>query len=217
MQLKGVLLDIDGTLIFSNEAHARAFADAAAQLGVKSDLEKIRRLIGMGGDKLIPEAFGLDSESPLGKQLAGLKLEIFRERYLSTLQPTPGARALLSRFLRDRLKLVVATSAAEEEAEQLLKQAGVNDLVADIASSDDAESSKPDPDILQAALKDMKESKDAVVMLGDTPYDVEAARRAGIRIIAVRTGGWTDRELEGAYLICDDPADVLCHYAQLPR
>src|SRR5436190_20619836 len=121
MDLKGVLLDIDGTLLFSNDAHAQAFAEAAAELGVASDLSQIRKLIGKGGDKLFPEAFGFDAKSPKGKQLGKRKGEIFKERYLPKLQPTPGARALVSRFLQEKLKVIAATSAPEAEARQLLE------------------------------------------------------------------------------------------------
>jgi HAD superfamily hydrolase (TIGR01509 family) len=215
MRVKGVLLDIDGTLVLSNDAHARAFAEAATELGLEADLNHIRRLIGKGGDKLIPEAFGLDAESPRGKQLGELKKKFFRERYLPTLQPTPGARALIRRLDDDQCKLVVATSAAKEEARQLLSQAGVDDLVREMVSADDAESSKPDPDILHAALDKIGESPNAVVMIGDTPYDIEAAQRAGIRIIAVRCGGWLDADLNGASAIYDDPADVLREYERI--
>jgi phosphoglycolate phosphatase-like HAD superfamily hydrolase len=214
MALKGVLLDIDGTLLGSNDAHAQAFAEAARELGVKADLQHIRQLIGKGGDKLIPEAFGFDSESPQGKELGDLKGKIFKERYLPTLQPTPGARALVSRFLGEKLKLVVATSAGKDEARQLLARADVDDLIADLVSADDAESSKPDPDILQAALKKIGEKANTVVMVGDTPYDVEAAQRAGIRVIAFRCGGWSDPDLQGASAIFDDPADLLAHYPE---
>jgi HAD superfamily hydrolase (TIGR01509 family) len=217
MDLRGVLLDIDGTLLFSNEAHARAFADAAAKLGIRSDLHHLRRLIGKGGDKLIPEAFGFDSDSPQGRRLGKVKGTIFRERYLPALQPTPGARELVSRFQQESLKLIAATSADKSEADQLLVRAGVKDLIREVVSASDTESSKPDPDILQAALRKIGEHENAVVMLGDTPYDVEAARRAGIRMIAFRCGGWTDRELDGASTICDDPADLLSRYDQVLR
>jgi HAD superfamily hydrolase (TIGR01509 family) len=215
MNLKGVLLDIDGTLLFSNEAHARAFAEAADELGLKSDLPHIRRLIGKGGDKLIPEAFGVDSESPQGKKLGKLKVKIFSERYLPTLQPTPGARALVIRLLEDKLKVIVATSAKKTEARRLLERAGLEDLLTEMASADDAEESKPDPDILQAALKRIGVTAGAAVMIGDTPYDVEAAQRAGMRMIAVRCGGWTDHDLKGASAVCDDPAELLVRYEQV--
>ena len=210
--VKVVILDIDGTLLLSNDGHARAFQDAAKSLGIEVDFHRIRRLIGKGGDKLIPEVFGFESDSDAGKKLEELKGSIFRERYLPSLDPTPGARALLIRLRDENKKLVVATSAGRDDVAALLKRADVSDLIETSASADEAENSKPDPDILMAALRKTGQSRHAAVMIGDTPYDVEAAKRAGIPIIAVRSGGWTERELAGAIAVFEDPADILAHY-----
>jgi HAD superfamily hydrolase (TIGR01509 family) len=212
LHVEVVILDIDGTLLLSNDAHAQAFNDAAATLGIGTDLHRIRRLIGKGSDKLIPEAFGFDAESELGKKLDELKGKFFKSRYLPSLEPTPGARALLVRLRQDRKRLVVATSAGKEDVSALLQRAGVSDLIETSTSADDAESSKPDPDILEAALKKTGENRNAAVMIGDTPYDVEAARRAGIPIIAVRCGGWNATDLSGALAVYADPADILADY-----
>jgi HAD superfamily hydrolase (TIGR01509 family) len=211
-----VILDIDGTLLLSNDAHARAFVDAAAELGIQADFETIRRLIGMGGDKLIPAAFGFQKESKQGKKLDRRKGEIFRERYLPTLEPAPGARALLEHLRRDGIGLVVATSSDAADVNALLEQAGVRDLIEDATSAGDVEASKPDPDVVHAALRKTGAPAREVVMLGDTPYDVEAASRALVRIIAVRCGGWGDRDLRGAVAVYDDPEDLLAHYAESP-
>ena len=127
LQVMAVILDIDGTLLLSNDAHARAFVEAAAALGIQRDFATVSRLIGKGGDKLIPEAFGFDSESDLGKELASLKGEIFGTRYLSTLKPAPGARQLLTRLRKDGIRLVVGTSASADEVSALLEQADVKD------------------------------------------------------------------------------------------
>ena len=215
-KVRAVLLDIDGTLLLSNDAHAQAFVDAAVQLGVPADFSKVRRLIGKGGDKLIPEAFGFEAESDLGKRLDALKGKIFKSRYLPTLQPAPGARALLIRFREDNTKLVVATSAGKEDVDQLLERGEVRDLIHDSASAEEVEGSKPEPDVVLAALKKAKEEPRWVIMLGDTPYDVEASTRAGVRIIAVRCGGWMDTDLQGAVAIYDDPQDLLDHYDESP-
>lgn len=207
-----VILDIDGTLLLSNDAHARAFVEAGKSLGLSADFPHIRRLIGKGGDKLIPEAFGFDDESEPGKKLEKEKGRIFRS-FLPTLRPAPGARDLLNKLRADGIKLVVATSAGQEDVRLLLDQARVSDLIEDATSSDDAESSKPDPDIIQAALRKAGESARGAIMIGDTPYDVEAAHRAGVPIITVRCGGiWTDADLRGSVSIFDDPADILAHY-----
>jgi HAD superfamily hydrolase (TIGR01509 family) len=213
--LKAVLLDIDGTLLLSNDAHAQAFVDAAKTLGIPADFDRIRRLIGKGGDKLLPEVFGIELESDTGEKLSVLKGKIFRT-LLPSLQPTPGTRALLSRFCDDGLKLVIATSAGKEDVWPLLEQAGVRDLIEKTTSSDDAESSKPDPDILVAALQKVGVHASSAVMIGDTPYDVEAAGRAGVRIISVRSGGWSDADLRGSIAVYDDPADILRHYDETP-
>jgi HAD superfamily hydrolase (TIGR01509 family) len=210
------LLDIDGTLILSNDAHARAFVEAGKCLGFNPDFDRIRRLIGKGGDKLIPEVFGFEHDSKRGEKLAEEKDRIFKS-YVPTLQPAPGARAFLSRLREDHLDLVVATSAGKDDVDRLLKQAGVRDLIEEATSSDDAESSKPDPDIIHAALRKAGKHAHAAIMVGDTPYDVEASLRAGVQIVTVRCGGlWTDADLKGSLAIYDDPADILAHYAQSP-
>ena len=211
-RVEAVILDIDGTLLDSNDAHARAFAEAAERLGVAADYEQIRRLIGKGGDKLIPEAFGFEQDSEQGERLDELKGEIFRGEYLPRLVPTRGARELLERFKADGLTLVVATSAGKDDLKGLLERAGIGDLIEDSTSAGDVDESKPDPDVVQAALDASGASADQAVMIGDTPYDVEAARRAGVRIIGVRSGGWDDEDLDGALAVYDDPADLLENY-----
>jgi len=210
-----VILDIDGTLLLSNDAHARAFVEAAKSLGVAADFSRIRRLIGKGGDKLIPEGFGFDEESDTGRKLEKEKGRIFRS-YVPALQPAPGARDLLTRLRSDGIKLVVATSGGKEDVPLLLDQAKLRDLIEDTTSSDDAESSKPDPDIIQAALREAHENARAAIMIGDTPYDVEASLGADVPIITVRCGGeWTDADLRGSVSIFDDPSDILAHYEVL--
>lgn len=215
--LSAVILDVDGTLLLSNDAHARAFVDAAEELGHEGvHFEEVRRLIGMGGDKLIPRVFGFEKDSRRGRALSERKGEIFRGRYLEDLRPAPGARALLERLRRDGVRLVVATSANEEDLKGLLGRAGVADLVEDATSASDVEESKPDPDIVEAALEKAGADPWEVVMIGDTPYDVESASRAGVGIVGVRCGGWSDRELEGALRVYDDPADILSHFDDSP-
>ncbi|MHB1224023.1 MAG: HAD family hydrolase [Gemmatimonadaceae bacterium] len=113
-QPDAVILDVDGTLIASNDAHARAYVDAAREMGREMSFEKTRRAIGMGGDKLLPEVLGVEEDSAEGERITTRKKEIFGERYLPTLRPTPGARALLQRLRDDAMKLVVASSASEE-------------------------------------------------------------------------------------------------------
>jgi len=211
-----VLLDIDGTLVDSNGAHAAAWSDAFAAHGRHRPPEQIRPLIGKGGDKLLRELASLDDESGEGKTISEARAEIFRNRYLPTLQPTPGAAAFVEWLLESRLRVVVATSAKQEEVRALLTICGGRALVKDATTSDDAERSKPDPDILVAALEKSGASPDRAIMIGDTPYDIEAASRAGVATIAFRCGGWDDATLQGSIAIYDDPRQLLNHLTESP-
>lgn len=215
-QIRGVILDVDGTLVDSNDAHARAWVEALAEQGINVGLEKVRRLIGMGGDKLLPEVSGITEDTPEGERISKRRGEIFKERYLPKLKAFPSTRELLKKMRDEGLKLVVASSAKEDELNPLLKIAGADDLIKEKTSSDDAENSKPDPDIVKAALDSSGLAPGEVVMLGDTPYDIESASGAGVRVVAVRSGGWEDADLSGAIAIYDGPADLLAHYDSSP-
>ena len=215
--LHTVLLDIDGTLIDSNDAHARAWVDSLRAHGYIVPFEQVRPLIGMGGDKVLPMLTGLDPDSGEADRIAATRSELFLERELPTLRPTRGARALLEHMLGVGLELTVATSAKEDEVRALLEQAGVSDLIQLASSADDAERSKPDPDIVQAALRLSRSQAAHSAMLGDTPYDVEAAARARVPAIALRCGGWwDDAAFAQAAAIYDDPADLLAQFDESP-
>jgi HAD superfamily hydrolase (TIGR01509 family) len=207
-----VLLDIDGTLLDSNDAHAQAWSDALREAGHDIGSEVVRPLIGMGGDKLLSKLTGLDPEEGEGKRLVERRKAIFAKEYLPSVRPFPGARDLLDRMRADGLRLVVATSASDEELDGLLHALGAEWLAPKATSSSDADRSKPDPDIVHVAMKKAGAAPSECVMIGDTPYDVEAATRAGVRIIGVRCGGWGDDELRGAAEVFDDPAALLARY-----
>lgn len=210
--LEGVIFDIDGTLVDSNDAHAQAWVETFTEAGYDVPFDAVRPLIGMGGDKLLPATIGIDHDSEEGKKLSSRRGEIFRQRHLPHLRPLPGARALVLRIKADGLKAVVATSAKDDELKGLLKAATVDDLMEEKATASDAKRSKPDPDIVRAAIDQSGSSAEQLVMIGDTPYDVEAATRATVRCIGLRSGGWTDDALKGAVEIYGGPADLLAHY-----
>ncbi len=214
--LRAVLLDIDGTLIDSNDAHARAWVDAGAELGYRIQYDDVRPLIGMGGDKVMPQLIGIESDSREGEAFSERRTAIFAERYLPDIPAFPGTRELVERIRQAGLKVVVATSANRKEMKKLLVAAGVEDLVDEATSSSDAEESKPEPDIVTAALEVARVDAGAAIMIGDTPYDVAAAGRAGVEIIALRCGGWTDETLRGAVAVYDDPADLLASWDESP-
>ena len=211
-----VILDVDGTLVDSNDAHARAWIDAFSEFGITVAYDAVRRSIGMGGDKLMPEVSGISESSELGQRISSRRGEIFRQRYLPAIAAFPRTRELIERFLADGLALAVASSAKEDELEPLLQRAGVADLVRQRTSSDDADESKPDPDIVLAALRHAGVNRQRAVMLGDTPYDVAAARRAGLEIVGLECGGWTREALAGAVAVYRDPAELLVRYDESP-
>ena len=208
-----VLLDVDGTLIDSNDAHAQAWVLAGERSGKAILFEDARPLIGMGGDKVLPKLTGIDAESERGKQILELRGEIFRSELLAKCKPFPRSRELLERMKQSGHQLVVATSASEQDMDAILERANVADLIDERTSSDDAENSKPDPDIVLAALKKAKADAESAVMIGDTPYDVAAARAAKVRIVGLRCGGWSDAQLRGAVRVYEDPEELLAVYA----
>jgi len=210
--LKGVIFDIDGTLVDSNDAHAQSWVDTFAEAGYKVPFDAVRPLIGMGADKLLPQTTGIAHDSEKGKRLIERRSEIFRRQYLPRLKPLKGSRDLVLRIRADGLKPIVATSAKDEELKGLLKAARVDDLMEEKATASDAKRSKPDPDIVHAAIEGSAIPPGQLVMIGDTPYDVEAAAKADVRTIAFRSGGWTDEALRGAVEIYDGPADLLARY-----
>jgi HAD superfamily hydrolase (TIGR01509 family) len=215
-QVRGIIFDVDGTLVDSNDAHASSWVEALAEGGRSVPFEKVRALIGMGGDKVLPEVAGLSDDSAEGKQIADRRQAIFMAKYLPKLRPFPASGELL-KFLKERgHRLVVASSAKEEELERLLTIAGADGHIEHSTSSSDAERSKPDPDIVEAAFQTLGLRHEEVMMVGDTPYDIEAAARAGLRAIAFRTGGWDDRALGHALAIYDGPADLLAHHGTSP-
>ncbi len=212
IMIKGILLDVDGTLVASNGAHAHAWVDAFAQYGYEVPFEEVRRLIGMGGDKLISSIRpDLDEEEGDGRLVKEARTKIFLDKYAPELQPTHGARGLVLELQKRGLRTIVASSSKQDELEVLLKAAGVDELLTEATTSDDAESSKPDPDILQVAMDKIGLDIDEVLMIGDTPYDIDAAIEAGVHCVAVRSGGWDDADLDGATAIFNDPADLQAH------
>ncbi|MFQ4138743.1 HAD family hydrolase [Nodosilinea sp. PGN35] len=217
MQIDGVILDIDGTLVLSNDAHAQSWVESFARHGYEVPYDRVRSLMGMGGDQLMPKLIPeLSEESDPGKTIASERKRLVLDEYVSQIKAAGGARALVQKLLEAGLHVVIATSASPEELEVMLKIAEVDDLLHETTTSADAENSKPAPDIVEAAVKKAQLAPDRLVMLADTPYDIEAAGKAGVQVIAVRCGGFSDQELAGAIAIYDDPADLLNHYDRSP-
>lgn len=216
-RIRAVLFDIDGTLLESNDAHAHAWVEALRGHGHEVPFDMVRSKIGMGGDKLLADVARIDQESELGKAVTSVRAEILKARYLADLGPFHGARMLVDMLQSRGLLCVAVSSASADDIADLLRAAGVADLMDDIICADDADRSKPDPDLVRIAIDRLGVEPDEAVMLGDTPYDIEAAHKCGVSTIALRCGGWwTDEALRGAIAIFDDPADLAARLDKSP-
>ena len=217
-KVRGVLLDIDGTLIDSNDAHAQAWVRAMHEHGYEVPFDKVRPLIGMGGDKVLPTVLNIEKDSPEGKQISQRRKSLFLQQYLSTVKPFPRALDLLQKMRDQGLKLVIATSAEPDELQAMLRLISDNaaELFENATTAKDASQSKPDPDVIEAAISRVDLPPSAVIMVGDTPYDIEAAKKADVSSIAFRSGGWSDQDLKGALAIYDGPGDLLDHFEESP-
>ena len=216
---KAVIFDVDGTLIDSVDLHAKAWQDAFREFGREVAFDKLRGQIGKGGDQLLPVFLSKDEVDAIGKALNERRSEIFKQRYLPGIKPFPMVRELLERVKADGTKIALASSAKQDELEAYKKAAHIEDLLQAETSTDDAEKSKPNPDIFQAALQRLGGMDPAqVVVIGDTPYDAEAAGKAGLRSIGVLCGGWPEDALKRAGCIATyrDPADLLAQYDASP-
>ncbi len=206
--IRGAIVDVDGTLLDSNDAHAESWTRVFEAHGYDVSFDAVRTKIGCGGDRLLQELVGLDDESDAAVRMKDERRRMFLKEYLPGLRPLPGARELLLRLREHGVRLVVGTSADERELDQLLRQAKVDDLFDAVTTASEVAQSKPAPDVILRALQKLGLPKHDVVMIGDTPYDVTAAKRAGIRTVALRTGGWDDDALADAVAIYDTPVDV---------
>lgn len=212
--IKAVIFDVDGTLIDSNDFHAEAWHKAFEKYGFKIPFEKIRPQIGKGADTLLPEFLSEKEIEEFGDELAEKRGEIFKNEYLDRVKPFGQVRELFQKLKSKGVKIALASSSKKDEVEDYEKIANIADLVEKETSTDDAENSKPEPDIFEAALKLLgNPEKDKVIVVGDTPYDAEAAKKAGIKTIGVLCGGFPQSELEkaGCLEIYESPADLLAN------
>ena len=204
------VLDVDGTLIDSNYQHALAWYRALRSVGETYPIWRLHRLIGMGGDQVVTAIGGEELERRVGDQAReqqGKEVEALLEE----MAPLPGARDLLVAIKERGHRLVLASSGQKRHVDVFLDKLDARDLADDWTSSDDVESSKPAPDLLRVALTKLGAPPDASsVMVGDSVWDVEAAKRAGMAAIVVRSGGFGDDELReaGAVALYDTPGDL---------
>ena len=208
--MEAAIFDVDGTLIDSVDLHAHAWQQALAHFGHRIAFEQIRSQIGKGGDQLLPVFLSQDEVALKGETIEEWRGNLWKSEYLKRVRPFPKVRELFQALQRRGLRLALASSSKKDELEIYQRIAGIDDLIDGETSADDAERSKPHPDIFDAALRKLGKPKRALA-IGDTPWDAISARRAGLRTIGMLCGGFSEDDLlrAGCVAIYRDPADLL--------
>lgn len=206
VNLQAILLDIDGTLIDSNDKHTECWVEAFAHFGKNIEWQTIREQIGKGGDLLVPDSLNAREMREIGEPLKKYRGELWKRKYMNTVQPFPGAIDAIRELHARGLKLAFASSSNPDEVEYYVELLGVGDLLEGTTSKEDAEFSKPSPEIFRAALERVKSDPARTLAVGDTPYDILAAHRTPVPIAAVLCGGFPRESLTKAELLFDDVA-----------
>ena len=217
--IQAVIFDLDGTLVDSNKLHVASWERAFRHFEKRFSLEALRRQIGKGSDQYLPEFLNAEEMRTLGKKIDAYRSELFTKEYLPRVKPFPKVRELFERIKRDGKRIVLATSSKKSESKIYKKLLDIADLIDAETTADDADKSKPSPDILVAALHKVQDPPpQKVLVVGDTPYDVEAAQKLRIKTIGLLCGGCSaDRLIAvGAIAIYRDPADLLEQYDSSP-
>jgi HAD superfamily hydrolase (TIGR01549 family) len=217
--IKAVIFDVDGTLIDTVDLHAQCWVDALKHFGVDIPFEDMRVQIGKGGDQILHGLIPPDLLASKGEEIQAFRSDLFKRNYLHKARAFPGVRELFQLIRAAGQKAVLASSGTAAEVEQYKEIARIADLVDGATSSDDAERSKPFPDIFQAALAKLAPVEPhEVVVVGDTPYDAEAARKADLKSVGVLCGGFPEEALRsaGCMAVFRGPADLLENYDRSP-
>ena len=217
--IKAVIFDIDGTLVDSVDLHAKAWQETFKKFGREVAFEKVRSQIGKGGDQLLPVFFSDKELQDFGKEMEQYRGDLFKKYYLPQVKAFPKVRELFERILADDKQIALASSAKEDEIATYKELAKIDDLIQADTSADDVKRSKPHPDIFAAALDKLGdlEVRECMVV-GDSPYDAEAAKKIELQTIGVLCGGFpvNDLRLAGCIFISRDPADLLENYEVTP-
>ena len=217
--IRAAIFDLDGTLVDSNELHVLAWQETLRHFGKEIPLERLREQIGKGGDQYLPVFLTEIELREFGKEADEYRGEVFKKKYLPQVRPFPKVRELFERVRNDGKKIALASSSKEDEVRHYEKLLGIEGLVDSMTTADQAVHSKPKPDVFLAALRLLGHLlPEEAMAIGDTPYDVEAAKKIELPIMGLLCGGFSEIVLrdEGAIAIFRDPADLLDRYYQSP-
>jgi HAD superfamily hydrolase (TIGR01509 family) len=203
-----MLIDVDGTLIDSNDKHADCWVEAFAHFGKSVEWNTVRRQIGKGGDLLVPDTLNAREMREYGKRLQEYRGELWKQRYMKSVEPLEGAVDAMRELHREGIRLALASSSNPDEVEYYVELLGVGDLLEGTTSKEDAESSKPSPEIFQAAVDRLRCDPARTLAVGDTPYDVLAAHRVPVAVAGVLTGGFARELLAKAEFVFDSIASI---------
>jgi HAD superfamily hydrolase (TIGR01509 family) len=216
--IHAVIFDLDGTLVDSNELHVASWERAFRHFGKRFSLEQLRRQIGKGSDQYLPEFLSEAEIKKFGKELDEYRSKMFTKEYLPKVKPFPKVRELFQRIKDDGKSIALATSSKKSESKLYKKLLHIEDLVDVETNAGDAKRTKPCPDVFEIALRKVGSSPNESIAVGDTPFDIEAARKCGLGTIAVLCGGAPRPKLAaaGPVAIYRDPADLLAQYEDSP-
>ena len=189
-----VLIDLDGTLVDSVTAHAVSWKKVLAKHGYDVELFSLERLIGMGGDKMLSAVVGEISDAE-EKRITEERSERFRDNEIQDVRPLERARELIEALRENGLEVMLATAASAEDRDALLKRGGLQNVFQDFVSSDDVDGSKPEPDLIETILDKLGADPAECLMVGDSPFDAEAAARARVDFVGVESGAYSRDEL----------------------
>jgi HAD superfamily hydrolase (TIGR01549 family) len=216
--IRAVIFDLDGTVVDSNELHVEAWAEAFRKYGKEFPRDRLHQQIGKGGDKYLPEFLTEAELREYGEELEAFRADLFKRDYLQRVRPFPKVKELFARVRESGKKIALASSGNDTEVEHYVKLAELGELIESRTTKSDVEHSKPSPDVFTSALRLGGVPPQEAIVIGDTPYDVEAAKKLELPAIALLCGGFGEDELRtsGAVAIYRDPADLLESYFRSP-
>lgn len=216
--IRGAIFDLDGTLVDSNDLHAEAWQEAFRHFGKEIPLAQLRSQIGKGGDQYLPTFLTPQELHEIGPELNQFRGDLFKRKYLERVRPFPKVRELFERLRADGKRIVLASSGNGDEVEHYVGLMEIGDLIEGRTTKSDVRHSKPEPDVFLQALNQLHLSAPEAIVIGDTPFDIEAAKKILLPTIALLCGGFSEDALRasGAVAIFRDPADLLASYQRSP-